>query len=144
MTGITAELFDLLEKSAAEADALASRLAEVEREKKAALESAAARPAPAPVLDSRLALRLAEALEQNNLLEPGVGKEAAAEHIKRNPNDVMRYAIGLLSPVDTGGLSVNAKSAAETKKNPGDPVVVEFEGRQLVDHDGWSNVLRRR
>jgi hypothetical protein len=117
MSGITAEHFDLLEKSAAEADALASRLAEVEREKKAALESAAARPAPAPVLDSRLALRLAEALEQNNLLEPGVGKEAAAEHIKRNPNDVMRYAIGLLSPVDTG--EVRRRDQNESRRSGG-------------------------
>ena len=131
---IAKELFDLLEKSAAEADALEHKQlvlsAELEKLRK---------KAAAPPLDKTLVERLVDVLSSENYLEPSVSKEAAVSAIMSNPTQVLEFTLNLLQPLPVDGIAVQSKQAAE---NTGSAKIVILEGRQLVDHDNWSSLLR--
>jgi hypothetical protein len=129
------ELLDTLEKTAAEADALSLRNAQLT----AQLEKAAAAPVvqAARPFDKELLTKLAHQLEREGLLQVGMTVDNVVQAMNTNPNLLAKLAFSLVTPVTEGQPIVSSiPSSGEKEAN-----VVEFDGRLLVDHEGWLNAL---
>lgn len=134
-----ADLFDLLDKTAAEADGLeqvvmrqAREIEELKRQPKAA---------SAPLLDQTSLLKLAATLEQEQLLPEGMNAKQACEHITRNPNTLVRWMQTLATPIrETEGRAVKAASATDNKVS-GDVKLVKIGDRVVRDDCNWSACL---
>jgi len=134
-----ADLFDLLDKSAAEADALEQVVQRQTRE----LEELRRQPktASASAMDQASLMKLATSLEQEQLLPVGMDAKQACEQITRNPNILIRWTQTLVTPLrETEGHGVKSASA-ETEKISGDVKLVKIDGRLVKDDCGWSECL---
>ena len=128
-------LFDLLDKTAAEADSLeqtvkrqAQEIAELKRQPKVASASP---------LDPTALLKLATTLQNEQLLPVGMDAKQACEHITRNPNTLVRWMYTLASPVrETEGRGVKSAAAPDTKLS-GDVKLVKIEDRVVKDDCNW-------
>lgn len=139
---IAEESIALLEKAALEADALEAKVRQLESEK-ARLESQCnllSKQASKPSLDRSLLLKVATVLENEGMLAEGMTSEKLASLYEENPNRLADIALRLLCPASAEGQPI--KSASATTNSPGSPKTVNFNGREVVDHDGWLNVLK--
>ena len=134
-----ADLFDLLDKAAAEADSLEQVVNRQARE----IEELKRQPkvASAPLLDQAALMKLATTLEHEQLLPEGMDAKQACEHITRNPNILVRWTHTLAAPIrETEGRPV--KSAGEVApKISGDTKLVKLGDKVLVDDCNWSACL---
>lgn len=131
---------ELLEKAAKEADALEAQNQQM-RARLKALEGQYAqlqKSASQPAFKHNALLKLAKVLEDEEMLVEGQTAEKLAGVLAADPNQLVELTLSLIRPVAPQGLSTKAAST----ESPGDKNVVEFEGRKVVDHDGWVNVIR--
>lgn len=131
----------LLEKAAREADALEAQvrdLTRINQKLEQELGSVKKQASAAPKFDRRLLLKIATTLEDEGLLAPGMEAEKLASLYEQDPNRVADIALRLLYPMSADGKPIKAA----TEKSPGAPNLVRFEGREVVDHDGWLSALK--
>jgi hypothetical protein len=133
-------LLDTLQKTAADLDASAAELQatrqllqaakqEIETSKRAAVTAG-------PFKEEDLT-KLAFRMEEEGLLCKGDSPEGVVAQISSDPGLLLKLAYSLLTPV-TEGQQVRRISKQSSEKVPN---VVEFQGRSLVDHDGWLDAL---
>ncbi len=135
-------LFELLEKSAAEADALEAvvkrQASEIDLLKRAQPKTATNRP----LLDTTALTKLAGLLEGEGLLPEGMNAKQAADDIMLNPNILIRWMHNLAAPsVVAEGRAVKAASETTTPIS-GDGKLVKIGSNVVVDHDGWADAIR--
>ncbi len=138
---IAEESIALLEKAAREADALEVKVRQLESEK-AKLESQCdllGKQASKPVLDRSLLLKVANVLQSEGMLAEGMTADKLASLYEENPNRLADIALRLLCPAPAEGQPIKS---ASINNSPGAPKTVNFNGREVVDHDGWLNVLK--
>lgn len=134
---IAEESIRLLEKAAQEADALEAEVRRLSMENKQ-LREQCQQAKKASSLDRNLLVKLATALESEGLLAEGMDSEKLASLYEENPNRLADIALRLLCPVTAEGQPVKSASikvAGEKGKR------IMFNGREVIDHDGWVNVI---
>jgi hypothetical protein len=137
---ITANSIELLEKAAVEADGLELRVRELEAENKRLQQQVKVADAR-PVIDQRVLLKLAQCMADENMLIEDMTAEKLASHYAQAPEQLAILALNLLRPMTTDGQPYKV-AGSQTPNSPNAPKTVTFDGRQLVDNDGWSKVLR--
>lgn len=135
-------LFDLLEKSAAEADALElvvkRQATEIETLKRNQPKAAASRP----VLDPAALTKLSGILEDAGLLPQGMNAKEACDNINLNPNILIRWMTNLAAPSTVAeGRAVKSAAADTPQPFSGDGKLVKIGSNVVVDHDGWAEAL---
>ncbi len=140
---IADQSLQLLEKAAAEADTLeaeAIRLRAENKQLKSALAQKTA-SASSPVAPA-MALKVAQLLEDNQMLAEGMTAEKLASLYTQDPNRLADIALRLLEPAVSEGAPMKRAAAPETKSPDGGKIIT-FNGKTVIDHDGWANVLKR-
>lgn len=137
---IATHSIELLEKAAAEADALEAQV-EALREKNKELETRCAHlgKQASSKLDRGLLLKVAGTLESGGMLSEGMTAEKLASLYEENPNRLADIALRLLCPVVPDGQPIGK---AANLNSPGTLNTIHFNGREVIDHDGWVNALR--
>lgn len=137
---ITESSIELLEKAAQEADALeavntklAARVKVLEQKNAELLKTASA-----PKVDSAKMMKFARVLEEEQLLVEGMTADKLASLLTSDPNQIADIALHILRPVAPQGVPTKAANNSQGNTN-----MVTFDGRQVVDNDGWVNVLRQ-
>lgn len=138
---IAQESIALLEKAAQEADAFEAQVGVLQAENRELKNKydLLSKQASAPKLDRGLLLKFATILQNEGMLADGMDAEKLASLYEQNPNRLADIALRLLCPVAADGQPI-AKSAA-IKESPGSPKTVVFQGREVIDHDGWLSAL---
>lgn len=132
-------LFDLLDKTAAEADSLEQLVQRQAREIQALKQQT--KTAGAPMLDQQALAKLAETLEQEQLLPEGMDAKQASERITRNPNTLIRWMHTLATPLrETEGRPVKSAASALPQLS-GDGKLVKIGDNVVKDLDGWSSCI---
>lgn len=133
------DLFDLLEKTAGEADRLekdnARLQTELEEAKKTPKE-AAAKPAFTPALIEKLA----GVLLLEGFLDDKMDKKAAADLMCRKPDALADLMLRVVTPPQGEGVPVGPEKTATDNLPKGARRVV-LQGRELVDYAGWSSII---
>lgn len=138
---IAEQSIGLLEKAAQEADALEAenrnlRAANAELVKRceALTKSAAARPTTLP-LDNNLLMKLATVLADAGMLAEDMTAEKLANIYQGDPNQLAKFALHILRPASADGQPTKAAALR-------DPHVKIFEGREVYDPYGFTEVLK--
>ena len=137
---IASQSIELLEKAAVEADALelqVSRLTRENEELKRQAKAASSRP----IIDQRVLLKLAQCMADEGMLVEEMTAEKLASHYAQAPEQLAILALNLLRPMTTDGQPYKV-AGSTTQTSPNAPKTVMFDGRELIDNDGWSKVLR--
>lgn len=139
---IAQESIALLEKAAREADAFEAQVGvlQAENRKLKSDYDLLSKQASASKLDRSLLLKVATILHNEGMLAEGMDAEKLASLYEENPNRLADIALRLLCPVAADGQPI--AKAASVNPSPGGPKTVIFNGREVIDHDGWSNVLK--
>jgi hypothetical protein len=133
-------LLDTLQKTAADLDASAAELQkskqllqaarqEIESSKKAAVSAS-------PFKEEDLE-KLAFRMQEEGMLCKGDSPEGVVAQLASDPGLLIKLAYSLLTPV-TEGQQIRRLSKQSSENVPN---VVEFQGRSLVDHDGWLDAI---
>ena len=142
---IAEECIALLEKSAAEGDRLDAENLKLKSDlralevRNAELLRKQASSVP-PSLNPALVYKLATVMEEENLLADGYTAEKLASLLQAEPDKLLDLTFRLLAPAAPQGRATKAASAVKESSEKGK--IVMFEGRRVVDLDGWLNVLK--
>lgn len=126
------EVLDLLEKAAAENDALAGEVASLK------MQLVAARPVKQAAFSSDLLLQASAALVAEGLVPAGYDSTKTAFELESRPDRMLNLLIQLAAPHAAEGRPVKAALAQPLS---GEPKLVEFNGKTFVDTDGWVAAL---
>lgn len=131
----------LLEKAAQEADAFEAQAKQLQTEVVRLKEqnNQLSKQAAAKI-DRRLLLKVAEVLEQQEMLIEGMTSDKLASLYEADPNRLADITLRLLCPA-TGDGQPTGKQAKFSNNSPGAPKTVRFNGREVIDHDGWLSAL---
>ena len=142
------ETLELAEKTASEADNLEAEVSRL-KQANAALEAEVARlkageptkAAAAPAIGSNLMASLVDTLQREKIIAADTSYEKAAAFIESHPAFLADMTVRLLTPFSGGGRPIaRAKEASTLSDNAN---LVTFEGRQLLDLEGWSSIFAR-
>jgi len=138
---LSENLFDVLEKTAMENDALTEQCASLKSQiTKLAADNAQLKARQSATLNVELRKKLESRLEAEGLLGPDTDASKAAAALQSNPNRLVALAYNLLTPATVEGKPIKLASTLPQEKSASHRVV-EFNGRQVIDHDGWLNAL---
>ena len=132
------DLFDLLEKTAGEADRLEKDNERLQAELVEARKSpkqAAATPAFSPALIEKLA----GVLLLGGFLDESMDKKAAVDLMCRKPDALADLMLRVVTPPREEGVPVGAEKTATDLPKGARRVVLQ--GRELVDYAGWSSII---
>jgi membrane-associated protease RseP (regulator of RpoE activity) len=132
------ELFDLLEKTAAEADSLEQENAQL-RTQLAARPEGSKTAAAVPAFSPQILEKLAQALHREGFLPENMSKDAAARLISQKPDTLADLTLQIITPPPSEGVAVDSVEKQATLK--GGAKIVKVQGRQLADYAGWSRVF---
>lgn len=137
---IAQESIELLQKAAQEADAFEQENGLL-RQQVADLQKRASAPPVSRNFDPELLGKLAETLEEENLLVEGLTHQKLAQIIQEDPNRLTDITLRLICPMPVQGRAV--KSAHTPRPSQESDKLVNFNGKMVIDHDGWLKALAK-